>query len=213
MVDLTLLIHEDMAIFPGAYHQIPTFLLRAHWDREKHLSRVVIMSEHTGTHIDAPTHFIRDGKAVDEIPIEQLTGEGVIWKIAKGEREKITAEDLKKAKPEMRENDIVFINTGWGVGNDLLRPGLAPDAAEWLVKKKVKVVGSDTIAIQPQNTIQEEIQLGSVHMWFLTNDIPIVECLANLNDVAGKRAWIAICPLPIKGGSGSPARVFAIVGQ
>lgn len=72
IVDLTLLIHKDMVIFPGAYHQIPTFLLKAHWDREKYLSRVVILGEHTGTNIDAPAHFLKDGKTVDAIPMEQF---------------------------------------------------------------------------------------------------------------------------------------------
>jgi kynurenine formamidase len=105
---------------------------------------------HVSTHVNAPIHLIPGGKGVGEIGMDAFFGSGVILGIPKKKWELITASDLEKATPAIEEDDIVIINTQWHhryadsqeyFGH---APGLSKEAAEWLVRKKVKLVGVDS---------------------------------------------------------------------
>ena len=105
---------------------------------------------HTSTHVNAPIHLIPRAPAVGDIPLETFFGTGVVLSIPKGKWELIEPADLQKATPKIRKGDIVLINTGWHHKySDSIEyfghsPGLSKKAAEWLVKKGVKLVGVDT---------------------------------------------------------------------
>ena len=213
IVDLTLPLREnDIPIFPGSFYQFPKFLTIKTYDVEGPYNRLILISDHTGTHMNAPAHTQRGGRTVDQVKMEELVGEGVILNMPKGELEEITVEDLENANPTLREDDIVFFYTGW-TGPQDKRPGLSREGAQWLVEKKIKVVGTDCAAIHPHKSYAKSLQAKSVHNILLGNDVPIIEFLANLEEVAGKRAWIAIAPLPLVGGSGSPVRAIAMVEE
>jgi len=199
------------------------------------LSRL-ILTTHCATHIDAPMHvFQRDEKtgifSVDEWPLEQLYGETVVLDIPKKELEEITADDLEKASPEVCEGDIVLVHTGWGrfyvedrkspayLTNS--RPGFVPSAAEWLVKKKVKALGSDLLVTQhpkyqfrpsPEETAKGAVRAYEpVHKTLLGHDIVLIEQLTNLDKIKGQRVIAGFFPLGIKGLDGSPIRALAFV--
>lgn len=116
------------------------------------LSQRITTSMHSSTHIDAPAHVVEGTKFIDEIPLSQFFGTGVVLSIPKGKFEMITADDLESATPQVREGDIVIVNTGWhklyGDNQDYFgrAPGFVPSAAQWFVDKGVKVVGHDTQA-------------------------------------------------------------------
>ncbi len=102
---------------------------------------------HGGTHIDAPIYCVADGLTADKIPLENLYGAGVVLDFRKKKKwEAITAADLEKATPKIQRGDFVVINTGWDKRaktnyeyfNNYI--GLVPEAAEWLVKKRVKAI-------------------------------------------------------------------------
>jgi kynurenine formamidase len=105
---------------------------------------------HTGTHMNAPLHLIQRGADLASIPVDRYFGNGVILDIPKRSYDVITAEDLKTAKPEIQEGDIVVIVTGWHRKySDAIEyygesPGLVKDAAEWLVERRCKMVAMDT---------------------------------------------------------------------
>jgi len=105
---------------------------------------------HVSTHVNAPLHLLPGGKSVGDLPLPHFFGNGVVVGIAKGKWERITADDLSRARPEVRKDDIVIIVTGWHARYSDSQeyfghaPGLAPDAAQWLVARGVKLVGVDT---------------------------------------------------------------------
>lgn len=105
---------------------------------------------HTGTHMNAPLHLIQRGADLAAIPVDRLFGNGVVLSIPKKSYDVITVEDLASAKPEVRQDDIVVINTGWHHKySDALEyygqsPGLSKEAAQWLVDKGCRLVAIDT---------------------------------------------------------------------
>lgn len=115
-------------------------------------------SNHMGTHIDAPRHFVTDGMTIDQIPLEWLCGPGVIVDLSD------EMDDLAVYTPEMiedrvevREGDLLLLHTGWhryaqfGEQPDEERyihrhPGAHPDMCDWLLAKKIHVWGVDVIS-------------------------------------------------------------------
>lgn len=121
--------------------------------KSKVLSQVITHPMHVSTHADSPIHVEEGYPYTDELPLGMYMGEGVVVSIPKNKWEKITAEDLENAEPEIRENDIVIVNTGWHkYWGDTVKyfcyaPGFYKEAGEWFVDKGVKAVGSDTQAL------------------------------------------------------------------
>jgi kynurenine formamidase len=108
---------------------------------------------HSGTHIDAPAHVVPGTPFMDEVPLPYFFGTGVVVSIPKKKWEVITAADLENARPQIREGDIAIVNTGWHkyYGDNQhyygYSPGFYKEAGEWFVKRKVKMCGSDTQAL------------------------------------------------------------------
>lgn len=108
---------------------------------------------HSGTHIDAPGHVVEETPFMDEVPLPHFFGTGVVVSIPKDEWGVITPDDLEKATPQIREGDIVIVNTGWHkyYGDNKkyygYSPGFYKEAGEWFAAKKVKMIGTDTQAL------------------------------------------------------------------
>jgi kynurenine formamidase len=108
---------------------------------------------HSGTHIDAPAHVVEGTAFMEEVPLPGFFGTGVVVSIPKKKWEVITADDLEKARPKIQEGDIVIVNTGWHkyYGDSRMyyaySPGFYKEAGEWFAKKKVKMIGTDTQAL------------------------------------------------------------------
>jgi kynurenine formamidase len=108
---------------------------------------------HTSTHLNAPIHLVQRATAVGNLPLDRFFGTGVVLSVPKRKWDLIGVDDLAAAKPEVRSGDIVLIVTGWHRHySDSIRyfghaPGLAREAAEWLVARNAKLVGTDTATI------------------------------------------------------------------
>jgi kynurenine formamidase len=188
--------------------------------------------EHGGTHIDAPRHFAAGRQTVDEIPLEQLTGTGVVVDVTKqceANRDyQITTEDLQaweKKNGRVPAGAIMLLRTGYArrwpdrrsyLGTEergaeavakLHFPGLHPEAARWLTaNRQVKAVGLDTASIDyGQSTMFES------HRLLFDKNVPAFENLANLEALPAKDFFLVALPMKIKGGSGGPLRIIAIV--
>jgi kynurenine formamidase len=179
------------------------------------------MSEHTGTHMDAPLHFIPEGPAhygIDHVPLDRLAGRAATIEApelpASG---LLTAAHLREWENKhgtIEERDRVLIRYGWDrrwgtgpEGTSFLEdwPGLGGDAAEYLVEKGVSLVGCDTLAVDAFGS--EE---NPAHYALLGNEVYIVENLKNLDRLPPFCLFMAF-PLKVKGGSGSPVRAIALV--
>lgn len=108
---------------------------------------------HSTTHVDVPAHVIENTPFLDEVPLDRFFGTGVVVSIPKGKWEVVTAKDLEQAQPQIREGDIVIVNTGWHhtYGDNsayyAYSPGFYEEAGEWFARRGVKAVGTDTQAL------------------------------------------------------------------
>lgn len=191
-------------------------------------------AEHGGTHIDAPVHFAEGKKTVDQLALPDLIGPAVKIDVAAkalANRDYlISVEDIKaweSANGPVPDGGIVLFQTGYGkywpnkkdyLGTDrtgpdavaeLHFPGLDPAAADWLVKNRnIKACGLDTASIDYGQSTNFQS-----HVTLMTNNIPAFENLANLDQVPVKGAQIVALPMKIKGGSGAPLRIVALVPE
>jgi kynurenine formamidase len=182
------------------------------------------MAIHTATHIDAPYHFVVDGIPIDRIPLDQLVGEGVLFRVeAVAEpRRRLTVADLQAAHKEpgaQLRGKSAGVATRWSnrAFSDAVRyfaesPTLSPEAARWLVEAGVKAVVLDcaTDAAEP---VPVADQVCPVHHILLGAGIPIVENCTDLVRIPDGRHTLYAIPLKILGESGAPARVFAMVEE
>ncbi len=166
---------------------------------------MLCFSAHTGTHVDAPSHFLKDGKTIDTIALKKLIGQCIVLDCT-GLKEKITDQDL--AQFEIKKNDIVLLKTK----NSAL-PIDAPfdknfvyvgkNAAAYLVSRQIKAIGIDYLGIERNQPKHE------THKLFLQNDVPIIEGL-RLEGVPSKRYDFFCLPLKLIGLEAAPARAILI---
>lgn len=182
--------------------------------------------------MDAPIHFAQGGNSIEKVPVEQLTGEGVVIDVssqAVSNRDYlITTEDIEaweKQLGPLPENAIVLFNTGSakyypdretytgttlggkeGVEN-LHFPGIHPDAAQWLVdNRKIKAVGLDTPSID-----YGQSKDFMTHRILFANNIIAFENVVNLDQLPPKGFWVMAFPMKIRGGSGAPLRIVGFL--
>jgi kynurenine formamidase len=138
-------------IFPG-YEEIKLERI-THHAKQGVMTHKITTIFHTSTHVNAPIHLIPQTAAVGDLALERFFGTGVVVSIKKKKWELIEPADLERAKPKIQPDDIVLINTGWhhkyADSKEYFgyAPGLSKRAAEWLVKKRVKLVGVDTACV------------------------------------------------------------------
>jgi len=171
------------------------------------------MVVHVGTHVDAPRHFYQDGPAFHEIPHERLFGPGVVLKIAAQPDQIITAADLEACGVEIMPGDIVVIDSGWAqyFGKEKYEehPALSTDAAQWLVDKRVKLVGFDVATPDLAVRLRKPGFNWPVHHILLAHGVLVSEHLTNVVALPQGRAEFMFSALNIEGSDGAPARVLA----
>ena len=201
---------------------------------------------HRGTHMDAPIHVTENTPHIMDYALWRFFGTGVAVSIPKSKWEVITPEDLENATPEIREGDMVFINTGMhhrmADSDDYFAysPGIYTDGAQWLVDKKVKLVGYDVQSNDhPMATKLVDHGLGPTHPhlieeykqefgrdpkedfpnWesghktlMIGGGIPGIENVGgDLDAVTGKRCTFMCFPWRWEGGDGCGVRILAVL--
>ena len=188
-----------MPVYPG--DPSPSFKSYATLEKEGVNITKIVMGSHTGTHLDAPRHFIQGGTGIDQIPVDRLIGEAYVVDLSRTPiGSGIMSRDLlPKLEQKIQQDDIVVCYTGcserWG--DDSIKHNytyLTQDAAEYLVSKKVRAVGIDFLSIEKFNA-----------------GIFIIESLSNaLKQFLGKRILMVCLPIKLEAGDGAPARVVAV---
>jgi len=212
VIDLTLTVSNKTPTFPGSPQ--PNFIP---WEKIKdggYNLELLFLSSHTGTHLDAPYHFLEKGAKIHEISLKKLVSEAVLIKSRKKRNETITKTDIQKFEKKHGKiesfSSVIFL-TGWQKNLQkkyyfTKNPGLSASAANYLASKKVSLVGIDS----------PSIDLGtdskfSVHQIFAKKGILIVENLANLEKIKSSKFHLVVLPLKLKGATGSPVRAIAFV--
>jgi arylformamidase len=162
------------------------------------------LGSHTGTHVDAPHHFIDGAPTVDQMPLGALVGPACV--VEHLEQRHVTAADLAAAAlpPDVRRLLLKTPNQRL-LDDDRFRSdfvAITPDAARWIAESGIVLVGIDYMSIE-----QFDTQDFSVHITLLERNVVIVEGL-DLRAVPPGEYNIACAPLPVVGAEGAPARVL-----
>ena len=210
-LDLTLTISNTIPSFPGS--PPPQFIPWSSIQEDGYNLELLFFSSHTGTHLDAPYHFNDKGKKIHQISLDRLMGESVLLKTKKGKDQPITKHDLiefEKKNGKIDNYSSLFIFTNWQTNLKKSfyftnNPGLSKSAANYLVSKKIKLIGIDSPSIDLGTD-----QSFTVHKILAKNDILIVENLANLEKISSLKFSYVILPLKLNNATGSPIRAIAI---
>ena len=170
----------------------------------------VIMWSHVGTHLEAPFHYLREGKDVSEIPLYRLMGEAVVLDFSyKKTNEPIRGEELEEMGKDVKEKDIVIIKTGrdrfYRTPKAHDRPYLSLEAVKWLVEKRIACLATDASGFEIRG-VNDQLN----HRLLFQSDIPVVEHLTNLDKLTKKRFFFIALPWKVKGLDSSPVRVIGI---
>ena len=213
-------VHPPISIFPHmtfrwtAPHFAPSC---PGWE-----SRVLVMSDHAGTHVDAPFHFNPDGVTVESVDLRRTIGPALLLDVTavKKPAEPVRRIHLERAlataDDRLTAEDIALIRAwpgAFGATGFEQSPGLAPDAVDWLLELGVQAVGTNTFTIDDASTDAEKRPLKYAHTRLLGGGVPVIEGLAHLEDVGRPRFWFAAIPLRLRGATGSPVRAIAIVAD
>lgn len=207
---MSLTISESIPSFPGS--PTPQFIGWSDIKKDGYNLELLFLSSHTGTHIDAPYHFVKNGLKIHQIPLDRLVGKAVLIKLKKSKNTPITKSDItlfEKKNGKIKNHSSVFFYTEWqkNLKNKNYfteNPGLDLSSAKYLTSKKTNLVGIDSPSIDLGRD-----QSYSVHHIFSKNNILIVENLTNLNKIKSKEFNFTILPLKLKDVTGSPVRAIA----
>lgn len=209
MYDLTLPWSEDMLSSP----QYPTFereRIERFEDAGKRLSAFSAKA-HQGTHVDAPAHYIEDGRTIDRIDLDRLVGPAHVADLRDLDGRAIRPEALQSALPSLEPEERVIVTTcALDVDQAYEEyteevPYLTAEAAEWLVGEEVSVIAHDCMTEATPGDPSRP-----VHRTLLGNDVPIVERLFDTGQIAEYETVEFVClPLLIPGFEAAPARAIA----
>lgn len=210
-IDLTLLISQDLPSFPGSPK--PQFIPWSKLNKDGYNLELLFLSSHSGTHLDAPYHFIKKGSKIHQISLKRLVSDAVLINIKKEAHQEITKNDLIKYEKKfgmISNNSTIVFSTGWN--KKLLRknyfkdnPGLSISAAKYLTSKKINLIGIDSPSIDLGKNYKFDI-----HHMLLKNNILILENLCNLEKIKKTFFKLVVLPLKLKNATGSPVRAVAI---
>lgn len=202
LIDLSVPISESMPVYPGD----PATKIEPAGKIEKDGFEAHYFSlfNHAGTHIDAPSHMLLNGKTLDQFPLETFVGRGVYIKV---QNKLFDIQTIKQVA--IQEGDIVLFHTGMSdryTEKDYFEeyPAFPEELASYLVAKKVKMVGVDTCSVDHDQFI--------AHKMLLQHDILILENLTNLAVLEDKQFTLWAFPLKVAS-DGSPVRVVAQITE
>jgi len=190
--------------------------------------------EHGGTHLDAPLHFYEGGASAEAIPVERLVGPGVVVDVTRASAANPThaigiadLEAHERRHGRIPRGAIVLLHTGFGafwpdraryLGTGergpaavakLRFPGLDPAAAAWIAtERSIDAIGIDTASIDPGTSTT-----FASHVRLFEKGIPAFENVASLERLPAEGFTIVALPMKIRGGSGGPLRIVALLGR
>jgi arylformamidase len=209
LVDLSLPIRSEMPHFEGTP---PAYISQSHrLDDAGYRMSTVFFGSHTGTHLDAPAHFLPDGGPVDSVPLGHCIGEALVVDLGqKRAQEPITVDDVLQAAGDVVGGARLLIRTDWderfGTQEYFSHyPPLAPDIAGWFAVQRVLLVGLDIPSLHPT-------EFAEMHRVMLSAGITIIESLANLRALTESRVFFSGLPISLSGADGAPVRAVAYDG-
>ena len=212
--------------FP-TYFGVPGIAMEQQFNWAEHKFNLfsLTLNEHTGTHIDAPFHFSEDGASVDQIPVGNLVVPLCVIDIAARAAEdadaQVTPDDVAAwvaANGDIPDRACVAMHSGWDahVSGDRYRnaddagvmhfPGFHPEATAILLETGAGAIGVDTLSLDFGGSAD-----FATHYAWLGQGRYGIENMANLGALPAAGATLVVGAPTHRGGSGGPARIFAMV--
>jgi kynurenine formamidase len=229
VVDLTHPLNAQNPYWPGPGYEPFKYEIFATLDKNGVLSGRFSMAEHTGTHLDAPNHFVAGQTSVDKIPIQQLFAPAIVidvrQKVSGNPDYVLTVQDIsdwERENGQIPQNAVVLLYTGWeerwndynqyknaATNGTLHFPGFSPEAGKLLAEERdVAGIGIDTLSVDYGMSKDFAVHhvvhgRGKYHL----------ENVANLGSVPSTGAFLIVAPIKIENGTGGPARIFALIRE
>ena len=224
VIDMTHVLHPDFPTYFGSSQ----FSMKQKFNYKEHKFNLfeIMVNEHTGTHVDAPLHFSENGKSVSEIPVENLIAPLCVIDIseraAKDADTLVTPDDIKAwiaKNGDIPANACVAMNSGWqkyvntpkfrGADDNKKQhyPGFHVEAAKMLMEQ----TGATSLAVDTLSLDHGISSTFATHYAWLPSGRFGIENIANLDKVPAKGATLVVGAPKHRGGSGGPARIFAMV--
>ena len=203
--DVTLPIKDDMLVWRGdraVSIKVIATVKKDGWGESR-----FSLGSHTGTHVDAPNHFLENAAGIDQIDPRKFIGECIVVDLTRIDHLEISPNDIKNVP--LKKGSRILFKTG---NFKFLKEGIFPEnyislsleGAKYLAKKKINLVGTDFLGIEKENNPGHP-----VHKVLLSSGIVNVEGL-DLSEVPAGIYQIFCLPLKVTGADGAPARVFLI---
>lgn len=212
LIDLSNIFENDMSEALG--HRPVSFNPVVSQHTGSHLTEMDL-SSHSGTHMDAPVHFISGGRTIDSFPPDYFMGLAYVLSADAGDFQEIGTDLFNDHEEQLKKADVLIMSTGWEKkwkteDYTWKYPFLSKGASEKIVEFGFRFIGVDLISVDPSKRSGKRI--GSpAHEELLSNEILIIENLTNLIGVRNRFLKIFAFPLRIKGCDGAPVRVVAEV--
>jgi len=207
IIDLTQTLKNGISIYPETEN--PSFdKISSVVDNGSAVTKISFNS-HTGTHMDAPAHFVDQGKTLDQFHLEEFTGNGLV--INCFQTESITLDLLKPYAEQIKNSSFVLFFTNWDKKWNTPQyvdpfPVLTLEAIEWLLQFPIKGLGFDSFSADPIDSVD-----FPNHQLILGHGLLIIENLTHLDQLLNKSFDFYTIPLKIKDSDGSPIRAFGVL--
>jgi arylformamidase len=213
IIDLSHILNENATVYPDTV--APKFELINNVEEHGFAELQVTMVLHSGTHIDAPCHILKDTRSLSDFPVDKFMGNAMV--IPCGDKKEISLEYLKAFEAQIASVDFILFFTGWQYKWNTEAyfedcPILSPDAATWLTTFNLKGIGLDAFSVDriiSAHVITSENMPN--HYILLGKEIILIENLANLDKLPPGVFSFQCLPVNIEGADGSPVRAVAIV--
>lgn len=214
IVDLTHPIQEGMLRYDRPWHVPVQIEQLADISAQGRETRRLVLGSHTGTHIDAPAHFVPEGGTIGDLDLGALAGPATLLDFTDLPRLAEITKDMLSQALDGTVPERLVLRFGWDMywGDESFykgHPYLSREAALWLVEGGIRLLGMDTA--QPDNP---EPAAGAedspIHKIILGARVVLLEYLCNLDQLASPEITIIALPLNVVGADGAPTRCVAI---
>lgn len=207
-MDLSHNLENATVVYPGDPKPIITVATTI--EKEGYnLSNVQIGSQ-SGSHVDAPYHFLNEGKTIDQMNLRFFMGNALVIDMSgKGEEEEISLGDIQQYEEQLSAIDIVLFRTDWyrymGEEKFFHHPYLSREAGEYLLAHGILTIASDVINIDRTGGSEFPI-----HDMYANASGLIAENLAHFDEIDFQTPFVIFLPLKLSGVDGSPVRAVAV---
>lgn len=207
LIDMTHAITPEIPVYPGT--PAPSLAPACTFTKDGFRETLLTFSSHTGTHMDAPAHLLREGRTLDDMPMSQFSGRATVLDVSE-EGPVITEAFLRSNYEAIHCADYILFYTGWedrwGTERFLEDTFPVPDeeAARYLVSRGLKGVGTDAVSIDRISDSRLPI-----HHILLKDSVLSIENLC-LKKVRGRKDFLFFAlPMKFQDADGAPIRAFA----